>query len=562
MKKPIQVLIIEDNLDDAKMEIDELISGGFDIVYEIIETRKAMREGLKNKTWDCIISDFSLPQFTGLDALAELKETGMDIPFILISGNIGEEIAVAAMKAGAHDYIMKDNMSRLIPAFDRELKEAELRRQKRLSEEALKESIQDLKIQNAEFHALNMEYLKINEELIESLDYIRNINSELIVSKNKAEESDKLKSAFLANMSHEIRTPLNGILGFSSILMDPELSKENAKKYIGIIDSSGQQLLTIINDILDISKIEAGQIPISLEVLNINQTLKELLQQFMKEAELKNLVLILYSDHLKETILIKTDANRFRQVFCNLLSNAIKFTSEGKIEFGFALKDDLIEFYVKDSGIGIATEDQSIIFKPFRKVASTTTHLYAGTGLGLAISKALVEKLGGTITLKSSPQKGSTFIFTIPYTKNIEPQQQPPLKIESDLLHNGYQKTVLIAEDEIYNYYYIEELLKPMNVKTLHAWNGLEAVELAKNHPDISLVLMDIRMPEMDGLAATKLIKELRPQLPVIAQTAYATREDRENALASGFDYYLSKPIRRALFVEVIDKYLVGNKVL
>ena len=562
MKKPIQVLIIEDNLDDAKMEIDELISGGFDIVYEIIETRKAMREGLKNKTWDCIISDFSLPQFTGLDALAELKETGMDIPFILISGNIGEEIAVAAMKAGAHDYIMKDNMSRLIPAFDRELKEAELRRQKRLSEEALKESIQDLKIQNAEFHALNMEYLKINEELIESLDYIRNINSELIVSKNKAEESDKLKSAFLANMSHEIRTPLNGILGFSSILMDPELSKENAKKYIGIIDSSGQQLLTIINDILDISKIEAGQIPISLEVLNINQTLKELLQQFMKEAELKNLVLILYSDHLKETILIKTDANRFRQVFCNLLSNAIKFTSEGKIEFGFALKDDLIEFYVKDSGIGIATEDQSIIFKPFRKVASTTTHLYAGTGLGLAISKALVEKLGGTITLKSSPQKGSTFIFTIPYTKNIKPQQQPPLKIESDLLHNGYQKTVLIAEDEIYNYYYIEELLKPMNVKTLHAWNGLEAVELAKNHPDISLVLMDIRMPEMDGLAATKLIKELRPQLPVIAQTAYATREDRENALASGFDYYLSKPIRRALFVEVIDKYLVGNKVL
>jgi len=563
MKKSIQVLIIEDNLDDAKLEIDELISAGFDIVYEIIETRKAMREALHNKTWDCIISDFSLPQFSGLDALEELKETAMDIPFILVSGAIGEEIAVAAMKAGAHDYIMKDNLSRLIPAFERELREAEVRHQKKLGEEALEESVQDLKTQNAEFQALNLEYFNLNEELVDSLDQIRQINAELTVSKNKAEESDKLKSAFLANMSHEIRTPLNGILGFSSILLDPELTKEETGKYIGIIDSSGQQLLTIINDILDISKIEAGQIPISLETLNINQTLEELLQQFRIEAESKNLVLSLNYDTFKEPIVIDTDANRLRQIFNNLLSNAIKFTSHGEIEFGFTIKDNFIEFYVKDSGIGIAHEDQSIIFKPFRKVASTTTHLYAGTGLGLAISKALVEKLGGTITLKSYPQKGSKFIFTIPYnTNNIEIHRQPSIKTESNLFHNMNQKTVLIAEDEMYNYYYIEELLKSMNVKTLHAWNGLEAVELAKTHPDISLVLMDIRMPEMDGLEATKLIKELRPQLPVIAQTAYSSKEDRENALSSGFDYYLSKPIKRALFVEVMDKYLVENNVL
>ncbi|HEY3369228.1 MAG TPA: histidine kinase dimerization/phospho-acceptor domain-containing protein, partial [Prolixibacteraceae bacterium] len=259
MKNPIKVLIIEDNPNDAKLEMDELLSGGLDIVFALIETRKAFREALNNETWDCIISDYSLPQFSGLDALEEVKKTGMDIPFILISGTIGEETAVAAMKAGAHDYIMKDNMNRLVPAFERELREAKLRHQKRQADEALKASIHDLKMQIEEYHALNVEYIALNEELKNGLNRIQKINEELVISKIKAEESDKLKSAFLANMSHEIRTPLNGIMGFSSLLKDPDLPREKAERFIHIIDSSGQQLLNIINDILDISKIEAGQ---------------------------------------------------------------------------------------------------------------------------------------------------------------------------------------------------------------------------------------------------------------------------------------------------------------
>ena len=556
MKNPIKVLIIEDNQDDAKLEIEELKSGGYDIVFELIESRKAMIESLNHNSWDCIISDYTLPQFSGLDALQELKETGKDIPFILISGTIGEETAVAAMKAGAHDYIMKDNLSRLIPAFERELKEAVLRHQKRLADEALRASVHDLKIQNEEYHALNDEYLSLNEELKEGLNRIQKINAELIISKIKAEESDKLKSAFLANMSHEIRTPLNGILGFSSFFKDPNLPKEKVERYIHIIDSSGQQLLNIINDILDISKIEAGQLSISSEATDINELLKELLQQFIKETELKNLSLILTADHLDENIVTYTDENRLRQVFCNLLSNAIKFTSEGTIEFGMSMKEHFIEFYVKDSGIGIAQKDQSIIFKPFRKVASTISQLYGGTGLGLAISKALVEKMGGTITFISDTNRGTTFIFTIPYIENIETNSPPLEKTISNTPDNMNQKTILVAEDEIFNFYYIEELLKPLNIKTLHANNGQEAVDLAKNHPDISLVLLDIRMPVMDGLEATKLIKAMRPQLPIIAQTAYASREDKENAKAYGFDHYLSKPLVRDLFMEVIGKYI------
>jgi len=415
MKNKIRVLIIEDNTDDSILEIDEIKRGGFDIVYEQIETRAAMREALRNKSWDFIISDYSLPQFSGLDALNELKESGLDIPFVLISGTIGEDTAVAAMKAGAHDYIMKNNLSRLVPAFDRELKEADLRHQKRQADEALKSSMHSLKIQIAEYRILNSQYLKLNKELKESLEQIQIMNTELFISKNKAEESDKLKSAFLANMSHEIRTPLNGILGFSNLLNEPDLTKENKEEYIEIINSNGQQLLTIINDILDISKIEAGQILISIEAVNINELMNGLLYQFRNQAEFKNLVLTLNPDNLEEKIVAYTDAYRLRQVFYNLLSNAIKFTPEGNVEFGLIQKGSLMEFYVKDSGIGIATNDQSIIFAPFRKVENALTVTYGGTGLGLPISKALVEKLGGTITVISEPGKGSTFIFTIPY---------------------------------------------------------------------------------------------------------------------------------------------------
>lgn len=555
MKNIIRVLIIEDSEDDAQLEIDELKRGGYNIVFEQIETQKAMKEALRDKKWDFIISDYSMPQFSGLDALAVLKETGIDIPFILISGTIGEEIAVAAMKAGAHDYIMKNNLSRLVPAFDRELREAVLRHKKRQADEALKVSIQELKEQNAEYEKLNMEYLKLNENLEESLDHIRRMNSELIISKNKAEESDRLKSSFLANISHEIRTPLNGVLGFSSLLKDEDLT-ENAKRYIDIIDLSGQQLLTIINDILDISKIEAGQISISIEAVNISQLMNELLQQFQHQAEIKNLDLILNSGNLHENMEINTDGNRLRQILCNLLNNAIKFTSEGKVEFGLLHRGNITEFYVSDSGIGIAPEDQSLIFKPFRKVGASLTSKYGGTGLGLSISKAFVEKLGGTISLQSHPNKGSKFFFTIPQTEITEPYRQKYPIAEQGLHRDWNKKTILIAEDEIFNFCYMEELLKPMNVKMLHAWNGLEAVELAKKHADISLVLMDIRMPEMDGHTATKLIKELRPHLPIIAQTAYASKADMKNAYASGFDNYLTKPIARELFVQVIDKYL------
>lgn len=684
MKETIRVLVIEDNEDDAHLEIDELRSGGYEIIYKRVETRQATREALRNDRWDFIISDYSLPQFSGLDALMELKETGIDIPFILISGTIGEEIAVAAMKAGVHDYIMKDNLTRLVPAFERELREAQIRKQKKeaeeairnerillrtlidnlpdliyikdnqgtkivsnnadfqflgftseaevigktdadlfperrinhpieqdrqiieseknifnyeeqrrdtngelhwfltnkiplftdqgkisglvnlshditerkLSELALQNREQELEKQNMEYEALNREYLKLNAELKESINQISAINAELIVAKGKAEESDNLKTAFLENMSHEVRTPLNGILGFAEFLKDPDLDKEQVETYIGIIDASSKQLLTIINDILDISKIKADQITIKNADVNITELLEQLYEQNKEQAELKKLRFTLNPRNLDKNVITVTDSAKLQQVFNNLINNAIKFTSSGSVEFGLDLQDHTLSFYVKDSGIGIAPEDQDLIFKPFSKVENSAARKYGGNGLGLAISKALVEKLGGSISLSSSISHGATFTFSIPLKgeKVVNPIQR--VKVESQIVENRLGATVLIAEDEVYNYYYIEELLKPMKIKTLHAWNGAEAVEMVKTNKDISMVLMDIKMPEMDGLTATRLIKQMKPKLPVVAQTAYESREDRDKAMASGVDYYMTKPISRVLFMEVMNQFI------
>ncbi len=424
------------------------------------------------------------------------------------------------------------------------------------SENALKESEQNLKKQNAEYVHLNMEYFTLNEELTKSIKHIQNINDELISAKVKAEESDKLKSAFLANMSHEIRTPMNAIMGFAGFLLQPGLSNEKLEDFVQIINSCSMQLLSVISDIIDISKIETGQITVDLELVNVNNILNELWVTYKKITESKNLSLYYCSDRTHSDIMVNSDGNRIRQVFCNLLNNAIKFTEEGKIEFGYKIKENFIEFFVTDTGIGIAQENNTLIFQRFRQVAKTDAHIYGGNGLGLSISKALVEKLGGTITIDSELGRGSTFRFTIPYVAETENNVSSVFKPESVQLANGKGKTVLIVEDEVNNHTYIEELCSNADVQMIHAWNGKEAVEQVKKHAEIALVLMDIKMPIMDGYEATQLIKQIRPKLPVIAQTAYALSSDRDIALSAGCDNYLAKPINKELFLEVIDLYL------
>lgn len=429
------------------------------------------------------------------------------------------------------------------------------------NENKIRESEQSLKRQNNEINKLNNEYVILNEELTTSLSHIQNMNEELIHSKIKAEESDKLKTAFLANMSHEIRTPMNAIMGFSEFLIQPGITKEKLADYANIINKSGHQLLSVISDIIEISKIEAGQISIEFELVNINSLMNEIFEIYKRIVELKKLNLNCLYDHSADSIEVNTDGNRIKQIFCNLLNNALKFTRQGKIEFGYTVKENYIEFYVTDTGIGISPENHDLIFQRFRQVEVTDKQIYGGNGLGLSISKALVEKLGGKISIFSELKKGSTFVFTIPNEIVVEKKVSAEVEPNSPESVNWSDRTLLIVEDEINNHTYLEELLNITKAKIIHAWDGREAVEKVRTHPEISLVLMDVKLPVMNGYEATKVIKQLKPNLPVIAQTAYALSHDKRQAIEAGCNDYLSKPINKIQFIKVLNRYLSFSEV-
>jgi PAS domain S-box-containing protein len=392
-------------------------------------------------------------------------------------------------------------------------------------------------------------------EVVLASDVSARINAEetLLKAKQKAEESDRLKSAFLANMSHEIRTPINAILGFSQLLTDEEVTPESRDQFVKVICSNAHQLLHIIEDIIDISKIEVNQLKVDItQEVPVNSLLFDLFLMFKSAAQASGVNLYLSQGLSDVKATVFTDGMRLRQILNNLIGNSLKFTQKGFVKAGYRLKDNLLEFFVEDSGIGISDKQKDIIFEPFRQAENTfSKKRFSGTGLGLTISKALSELLGGSIWLESTEGKGSKFMFTIPY-KPVHPEPE----ISGDTPSGKEQKQILVAEDEVANFLYLEMLLVKDGYRTLHATNGLEAVDMVSKNPDIAMVLMDIRMPVMDGYEATRRIKEMRPQIPVIAQTAYAFAEEREKILACGCDEILTKPILKGQVLDVLTRYL------
>jgi len=383
---------------------------------------------------------------------------------------------------------------------------------------------------------------------------IKDYEKELIIEKERAELSDKLKSAFLANMSHEIRTPMNGILGFSGLLSRADLSEDKRVQYTNIIQSNSEQLLTIINDILDISKIEAGQIEIYKSEFELSKLFNYLFISYKQQINSKNLEF--YKKHNETQLFINTDESKLKQIITNLINNAIKFTHNGSIEIGYTVKSKHIEFFVKDTGIGITREQQKIIFDRFRQVELTSARKYGGTGLGLSISKAFLKKLGGKIWLESKIGKGSTFYFTIPLEKISKSKIIIKKEDVIKQTFNKYKgKTILIAEDEISNFYLLQEMFEENKANLVHVKNGKDAVEKCKTEK-IDLVLMDIKMPIMDGYEATKQIKKTKPNIPVIAQTAHAMTDDKAKALKAGCNDYITKPIDEDRLKDILSKYL------
>jgi len=405
---------------------------------------------------------------------------------------------------------------------------------------------------------------------------------ELILAKEHAEESDRLKSAFLANMSHEIRTPMNGILGFAELLKEANLNIIKQQEYIHIIEKSGARMLNIINDIIDISKIESGQMKVALSETNVNDQMEFIYKFFKNETERKGLDFSFNRCADSALNLILTDREKLYSILTNLIKNAIKYTNSGTIEFGCRSKHrkdqpragspggsinepgfteqnrsaELLQFYVKDTGIGIRKERQEAIFERFIQAEAKDKMARQGAGLGLAISKAYVEMMGGKIWVESEEEKGSTFYFTLPFhagykeTNGNENGAVSPVEVNKD-----FKLKILLVEDDESSSQLISISIQKIAAEIIQVQTGTEAVEACLTKPDIDLILMDIQMPQMDGYEATRQIRQFNSDVIIIAQTAYALSGDKEKALEAGCNDYIAKPIRRDALLEMIRKY-------
>jgi PAS domain S-box-containing protein len=769
MAGKLKILFVEDVLFDAELIWREIEKNKIFFSKELVDKRETYLEYLKDFEPDLIISDYSLPQFDGMTALSLRNEHAPLIPFILVTGSVNEEVAVECMKAGADDYILKDNLSRLGPAILNSIKKSKLAKEKMAAKEELQKS--EMRLQkaqaiahvgnweldlskgtmwgsdealriyglNQETHEIPFEFakkvplpgfrsmldealdrlLKYNEpydiefklkrendgeirwvhskaELIFETDgeqvkvagvlqditdrknseeavkherrtlrtlidnlpnqiYVKDkecrkmiankadvenigktkesevlgktdielfpgligergyaddnkiirtgkpifdleeefinaegikrwllttkiplrdkdgnitglvgighditerkeIVEELIRAKEKAEESDKLKTAFLHNISHEIRTPMNAIVGFSALLGEPEVDEKTRKSYIEVIMQSSNHLLSIITDIVDISNIEANLIKTYKNEVPINTTIKSLFNQFIPKAAEKKIDMIWEPGLSDYDALILTDKSKLSQIISNLISNAIKFTDKGTIKIGYKLVENFLEFCVSDTGIGISPEHHARIFDRFYQVSNAMERLYEGTGLGLAISKAYIEHLGGKIWLSSEQGKGTSFFFTIPYEKQVATTLPVTEKGVPDSYVFPVKKVILVAEDIESNFKLIRYFLSGSNVEVLHAYNGKEAVERCLSTGKIDLILMDIKMPVMDGYTAVKLIREKNTTVPIIAQTAYI--DDKEKAIECGCSGFISKPFDKKSLFKVLRDFI------
>ncbi|MBN2663788.1 MAG: response regulator [Bacteroidales bacterium] len=412
----------------------------------------------------------------------------------------------------------------------------------------------------------NLELQIASKKQLEQIYNLKKIKEELEIAKEKAEESNQLKTEFIQNMSHEIRTPMNAILGFSNILNKPNLNDEKRENYINIIQNSGNQLMRIIEDILEISELGTKQAKLYENEVCLNEFISEIFTTFKPKTKQKNISFSINNKISEKETVILTDKVKLNKILSTLIENAIKFTNEGKIELGYTILEthhDVsqhqdLQFYVKDTGIGVKPENQNIIFERFSQEQKEISEKVGGLGLGLAIAKENAEFLGGKITLESEKGKGSTFFVTIPFKPSISVSKKTN---SYNNLYDNKKFTILIVEDEELNYLYLNTLLEDFdqNLVTLYAENGKDAIEICKKNNEIDVVLMDLKMPVMNGFEATKRIKKIRLDLPIIAQTAYSTVEEKELAMYYGCDDFITKPIEEEILFRMMNKYLVNK---
>ena len=657
MKSLLRVLIVEDSLDDAQFMVREIQRGGYNVDFERVETQIAMEQALSSRAWDLILSDYTMPKFSAMAALRTLKASNLDIPFIVVSGTIGEETAVMALKAGAHDFVSKDRLARLVPAIERELRDAAERSSRRDAEQRYQllverlpiivyvnpldeigsttyispqietilgykpeEWLVDPKFWQSRLHpedratvinnvqqsllsgqSSEMEYRMLTRDdrivwfrdqtvLVrddkgkplywqgmkiditqrkQAEDEIRSLNAELELRvENRTKELERAlraKDEFLANMSHELRTPLNAILGLADSLVEQTAGPLNEKqqRYITTISESGQHLLSLINDILDLAKVESGQIVLNIDEVHVKQLCQASVRMINELAHKKRQSVTLEVDDDISSIWV--DERRLKQVLVNLLSNAVKFTPEDG-SLGLEVHGDRTEkrvmFTVWDKGIGITESDLARLFQPFVQLDSGLARETTGTGLGLVLVAQMTRLHNGSVSVKSQVGKGSRFTVTLPW--------EPALVVDPDLRLRRTGKfrairpeakdrpIILLLEDAKETTIMMKDYLEMAGYTALIARDGASGIDLAKKvHPD--LILMDIHMPNMDGLEATRRLRadpDFRTT-PIIALTALAMPGDRERCLAAGATDYLAKPVSLKKLAQMIEEYLL-----